>query len=182
MDEGSSFFTSLIESGQFRVDGKGHALLFGEFLLLMPPPVILHMQERLSERLGREEMTTFMADMGRYQIDQAVERQADRYDLENVNRDTLQERTFDIFNILGWGNAEVDRFDHTTGECRVVVRHPTLPSVYRNRNDDLADRPICHFVRGILERDLEILTDHAIELEETTCAATGGDVCVFEDG
>lgn len=180
MEDGASFFTSLIENGQFRADGKGHALLFGEFLLLVPPPVILHMQERLMERLGREEAAAFMADLGRYQIQQAVERQSERYNLENVNRDALRERTFNIFNILGWGSADVDRFDPETGTFAVTVRHPTLPSVYRNRNDERADEPICHFVRGILERDLDLLTEHDITIEETECAATGGAVCVFE--
>lgn len=180
MADGTSFFTSLIESGQLRADGKGHALLFGEFLLLIPPTVILHLQERLTIRLGREEAATFMAELGRFQIQQAVERQSERYNLEEVGRDALRERTFNIFNILGWGRADVDTFDPETGTFAVTVRHPTLPSVYRNQNDELADEPICHFVRGILERDLDLLTEHDITIAETQCAATGGKTCVFE--
>jgi len=180
MADRSSFFTSLIDKGELRIDEKGHALLFGEFLLLMPPLVLLKHQEQLKEEVGRDRMAALMADAGAYQVEQAVKRQEDRYNLDEVSKDTILERTFNIFNILGWGRADIDYLDTDAHEFRVIINHPTLPSVYRNRLEKTADKPICHFVRGIIEKDFEVLFGEDLRVEEVSCAAVDGDTCVFE--
>lgn len=178
----SQFFSSLIEKGEFRVDDEGHALLFGEFLFLIPPMVILELQDELADRLGDDEMQELMADMGRYHIRQAVERQSEDYDLDTVSRENLLRRTINILNILGWGKAEITSFDPDTETFSVRMEHPTLPSVLRNRREETADAPICHYLRGVIEQDFQVLFDSDITAEETQCAGVEGSVCVFEGG
>ncbi|MFB6158568.1 MAG: V4R domain-containing protein [Candidatus Nanohalobium sp.] len=173
----SSIFSQLMANGEFRVDDKGHAILNGQFLLMIPPPVILELQEDLENRYGRKDMEEIMLEAGEFQLEQALNRYKDRYDLEEVSRENILEFFNQVGKVLGWGDIEI----RTEGENPVVtVEYPTLPSVYRNRGEELADRPICHYLRGMSSKAVSSLLGEEITLKEEKCAATGGDICRFE--
>lgn len=178
MAQNSSVFSDLIANGEFRVDEEGHALLNGQFLLMIPPPVILHLQNRLKEEVGQEQMEDIMIDAGQYQVQQALDRYRDRYGIDDISREKLFSYFNNIVKILGWGEIEMQVTQNS--EAKVTVKHPTLPSVYRHRNEEMADNPICHYLRGMMSEGLSALTDDGLLFEETTCAAMGGKVCVFE--
>ncbi|MDY6778560.1 MAG: 4-vinyl reductase [Candidatus Nanohaloarchaea archaeon] len=176
----SAFFSSLIEKGQFRVDERGHALLFGEYLFLIPPPVIIKLQERLAEEIGYERMADVVSDIGRYHIQQAVERHDDRYNLSELSRSRFLDYVDNINNILGWGEIQVHALSTDEGTFKVRVKHPTLPATYLSRHEKHAERPICHYLRGLLSKQFELLVSQNLNVQETTCAAVEGDRCIFE--
>lgn len=179
MAGGASFFTRLIENGQFKVDEEGHAVLNGEFLLMVPPPVLIHMQQRLADQLGQDAMEDFMADAGRYQVEQAIERYIERYDIDQLSKEHIIEFAEELLRVLGWGLIMIDRFDIQEHAVKVVVRHPTLPSVHRNQLGEHAETPICHYLRGILERGMGAVMEDDLDMVEASCAAVEGDTCVF---
>lgn len=181
MPGGASFFTRLIENGQFKVDEEGHAILNGEFLLMVPPPVIIHMQQRLADQIGEAAMEDFMADAGRYQVEQAIERYIERYDIDQLSKDHIIEFAEELLRVLGWGRITINQFDVQEHAVRVIVRHPTLPSVHRNQLGERSETPICHYLRGILERGMGAVMENDLDLVETSCAAVDDDTCVFEN-
>lgn len=179
MPNDSSIFSELIANGEFQVDDKGHAILNGQFLLMVPPPVILKLQERLEEELGREGMQELLVEMGEYQVEQALDRYKERYGMEEVSREKILSYVSNVLKVLGWGKIEIKGAE--SDEIKIVVEHPTLPSVYRNREDELSNEPICHYLRGLLSKSMDVTQSGDVNLEETQCAATGGDICVFEN-
>ncbi|MDY6778792.1 MAG: V4R domain-containing protein [Candidatus Nanohaloarchaea archaeon] len=182
MQEKSNFFSSLIEKGQFRVDEKGHAVLFGEFLFMVPPKVILRLQDELEDRLGREEMEELMVELGLYQVEQASDRYREKFSIDNISHNKLLEFIKDILKVLGWGEIDLTSFERDKGVFTVKVKHPTLPSIIRNDIGEKREEPVCHYLRGILKGAFgAILSVENLQIEESTCAATGdSDICVFE--
>jgi predicted hydrocarbon binding protein len=132
----------------------------------------------LEEKLGKEEMKQLCVEMGEYQVEQALGRYKDRYGIDEVSREKIISYVDNILKVLGWG--EIDIKSAENGEIKVVVKHPTLPSVYRNKNEELSEEPICHYLRGLLNKGINVTHDLDVKLEETQCAATGGDTCIFE--
>lgn len=179
-DASSSFFSRLIETGEFRVNEEGHALLNGQFLLMIPPTVIIHLEEKLEEEYGRDEMEEVLTDMGRYQAEQALDRYIDRYGMDNLSREKFLDYARKILRTLGWGKVTIDSLDAEQGTVKIVVEHPTLPSVYRNQREETADKPICLYLQGIFAYSFGALMDDDLDVEETSCAAVGGKKCVFE--
>lgn len=178
MAQNNSFFSDLIANGEFRVNEKGHAILNGEFLLMVPPPVILKHQEDLVEEIGEEKAKSMMVDTGRYQIEQALRRYKERYGLDEISKEKIVDYGNNILKVLGWGEVQIEEI--SKDKALVKVENPLLPSVYRNRRDKLSEEPICHYLRGMMSEAVSAIIEEEVLLEETQCAATGGEVCVFE--
>lgn len=182
MGDRSLFFSSLIEKGQFRVDDKGHALLFGQPLFLVPPRVLIKLQMDLREYMEAEEIEGFMADLGAYQTEQALERYEDRYNWDSMSKEKILRQGFKMLKVLGWGEISVDMLTTEQDDAgfRLVVAHPTFPAVYQEMDGD-QHSPVCHYLRGMLRRSMEAIAfGEDVEIEETSCAAVEGDTCVFE--
>lgn len=179
MPNQSSAFSELIANGEFRVDDSGHASLNGQLLLMMPPPVILKLQNDLAEELGAEEMEEFMYDIGAYQVEQALDRYIERYGLDGISKEKIFDYIESILKVLGWGEIKIEEIDMDEN-VKITVGRPTLPIVYRNSHDELAEEPICHYLRGLLGAACDAILNEDIEIEETKCAAVGGKECVFE--
>lgn len=180
MPETSQFFTKLIETGEFRINESGHATLFDEYLFLIPPFVVVELQERLADRVGQAEMEELMVDLGRYQVRQSADRHDKKYDLNSMTKERILDYFENIWNILGWGNTEIVQLDRKDGSMRVAVKEPTLPAEYHKYHDEPAEQPICHFFRGMITEAFNLLFDGTPEIRETSCAAVDGDRCVFE--
>ncbi|HUV80333.1 MAG TPA: 4-vinyl reductase [Candidatus Bathyarchaeia archaeon] len=70
---------------------------------------------------------------------------------------------------LGWGKFCVDL------ESLVV----TMENSFAAKNYGDSDVPVCHFLRGYYAGMGEVLTNRALDAEETKCAACGADLCEF---
>lgn len=182
MSGDSVFFSSLIEKGQFRVDDEGHALLFGQPLFLVPPPVLIKLQEDLPDYMEGDDIESFMLELGSFQTQQALERYEERYDWDEMSKEKILRQGFKMLKVLGWGDITIDSLSTEEGEAsfRLVVEHPTFPAVYQQMNGE-QDAPVCHYLRGMLKRSMEgIVFGDGVTIEEVACAAVSGDRCVFE--
>lgn len=180
MADNSQFFTKLIETGEFRINESGHATLFGEYLFLIPPSVILELQEQLTENLGHDAMEELMVELGRYQVKQAGSRHNEKYDLNSMSKEKILNYFENIWNILGWGNVSVTRLDRDDGVLEITVKQPTLPAEYRVTHDTPAEQPVCHYLRGMIIQAFYMLFGEDQDIIESQCAAVEGDRCVFE--
>lgn len=178
MTKDSAFFSSLIEKGQLRVDEHGHAMLFGEFLFLVPPKVMIHLQEELEDRLGREEMEDLMTELGDYHVRQATDRYVDQYGMDDISKEKIAEFVQNLLKILGWGKVDIHTLN--SDEFKAVVTHPTLPSIYRNELEKESDDPLCYYLAGVLSGAVNAISNQDFDIEEINCAATGGNKCIFE--
>ena len=70
---------------------------------------------------------------------------------------------------LGWGEISVDI------ETLIIK----VENSFIAKNYGESDVPICHFLRGYCAGMGEVLTNRAMDAEETKCAACGDDFCEF---
>ena len=104
----SAFFSKLIESGQFNVEDSGHAMLFGEYLLMVPPSVMLKLQMDLEKMVGKKRSQKLLSDLGEYQISQALERYVKRFSIKKIDKRKILDFEKNILNILGWGDFSLN--------------------------------------------------------------------------
>lgn len=179
MGENSLFFTNLIEKGEFRIDDKGHARLFGEYLFLIPPKVMVKLQNDLEEKIGHEEMSSLMKELGRYQVEQALDRYSIRMNFKDISKSKFLKFAQNIVKIIGWGEIEFKTLKKESKEAEIIINYPTFPEVYL-RNHEPTETPICHYLNGILQEMVEKLIGE-VELYEATCAVNhDSHVCVFK--
>ncbi len=176
--ENNQFFSQLIKKGELRVNKKGHAILSGEYLFLIPPKVIVKLQNNLKEELGHEKMKDMMESLGKYQVKQAMKRYKDKYNLNEISKGAIFKKFKNYTKILGWGNIEFEEMDRKNEELIVTVNHPTLPKVYLRSNKE-SDIPVCHYLNGMIEEIGKAMIDNKIEVEEKKCVAKGDEICLF---
>lgn len=175
-----SFFSHLIDTGQFRVDDEGRALLFGEFLFLIPPSVLVKLRDVLIEEIGLERAGQILFELGKFQIEKGAERYVKKYNLDKMTRDEIIEFTSNIFKVLGWGNIEVEKLDLENYEVSILVKDPVFPEKYLQLKGEKADRSICSYLEGLFTKAFTGYMGKEVKIKEKSCAAaTGEKYCRF---
>lgn len=175
-----NFFSYLIDTGQFRVDDEGRALLFGEFLFLIPPSVIIKLRDILIEENGQKKAEEILFKLGKFQVQQGAERYMEKYDLNEKTKDDVIDFTSNIFKVLGWGNIEIENLDLENNDASVIVKSPVFPEKYLETKDKNADNPICSYLEGLFSKAFSGYMGQEIRLKEKSCAAvTGEKYCKF---
>jgi len=174
----SSFFTNMIEKGEFRVDDDGHIQLLKEYMFLVPSPVMAHLYHRLEEELGEDDAAAFMREIGTYQVQQAAERYADSYNFEAMSKERIFEFTQKVIKLIGFGDVEFQDLDREAQTATVSLGKSVFASRYQNECGTV-DQPVDHWMAGILEGHFRVIFGLDISVEEIQCTAMGDDQCVF---
>jgi uncharacterized protein len=74
---------------------------------------------------------------------------------------------------IGWGDFTLERL--TSAALVVTVRNSPFAEAY-----GVADHPVCHLTRGVLEALAASVLAQPTAVVETACAATGAPACRFE--
>lgn len=173
-----NFFTRLIETGRFRVDDKGHALLFNEYFLLIPPSVLLTLMEALREELGVEKAEKILMEIGEAQVKFALPRYRN-LGMEKVDKRRLIEFFLNFFNSFGWGKLSVSKLSFEDKKIILNIKESTLPLRYASLNKKKSETPIDFYLVGFLKRAFEVILGIELDLKETKCMAMGDHYCEF---
>lgn len=174
-----SFFTDMIEKGQFRVDDTGHVSILNEFVFIIPSPVVAKQYALLEERLGTDEAAELMHEVGEYQVQQAAERYVEKYNFDTMQKERIQEFTQRMMKLNGFGDISFSEFDRDNGSATVVLPDGSVfASRYRQLQGE-TDHPVDHWLMGILERHFSVIFDVEVTVEESDCIAQGDDMCRF---
>jgi hypothetical protein len=76
---------------------------------------------------------------------------------------------------IGWGKFSIETFNEEEQKIVVTVHHSPFAAAYGP-----SDKPVCHFIRGVVAGIAESAFGHATEAAETSCLACGGMHCTFE--
>ena len=167
----------LIESGQFSVDDFGHAKVFGEYILLLPVPVLIHLQTMLEKELGAKKAGAFLEEIGVYQVRQALERYKKRLGIQKVDKTKIMEFEKKIINIIGFGNVDT-KVVFNGSVIDITLNNPTVAIKYAEINGKCR-HPVDFYLGGILKGSFSTLTGKDMTVEEVRCAAMGDSVCRF---
>jgi len=149
----------------------------------------------LAQRLGEDAKNEALFDMGshlcRWEVTQALQsgQWAPRHlaplifnaeILDEVERDPLMARFFEkVLNMMsrlitdegGWGHLEFE-----VGRAPLRVH---LSNSQEARWLGPADKPVCHFYRGIVAGYASTLSGETVHVTEVACRATGAPRCTF---
>lgn len=178
MSEESSYFTRLLETGEFRVDADGTATLYGSPVMFFPPRVMARLHHNLRVELGEEEARDLLRDLGEYQVVSALEKNEERYGLDGIGKEKLGDFATNLYSILGIGRAHVLAFSYGDNTFRIGLDNPTIAESYREQYGE-TDAPVCHYLEGLIGLGFAALIGGDIEVEEAKCAATGAERCEF---
>ena len=172
------FFANMIENGQFNITEDGHAILFGEFVVLTPGGVFLRLVENLSSELGTKKAYEVVQDLGEFQMKAAIRRYKRRFNIQNAESAKIMSFLMDILNILGWGSGSLS-IDPKKKTARIIMKNSMLPQKYRATYRKLSKEPIDYFVLGWLKAMFEAYFGAEVEARETMCMAKGDPCCRF---
>lgn len=174
---GNSFFSRLIETGEFRRNDEGILFYFGTPTFLIPLRTLISMQRRLEEDHGRKYAAEFMRETGNKQTKRALDRDEERYNFDDMSREKIQDFMEGVSNSIALGVFE---FKEVSGEGLMAVQNKTNPfaRIYKKEYGE-TDEPIDFFIEGLFENPLGALTDQDTYVEEVSCMAQGDDKCIF---
>jgi len=175
----SSFFTQLIETGQFLIDEKGHAVLLGEYLLLIPPSVILKLQGILEKELGKNKAEKIMSELGELQIEKALERYVKRYGIKKLGKMKIAEFGMNIFSSIGWGKAIFRNFSFEKKTANIVLKDNVLCLKYLELYKTPSKQPIDFFICGMIKKAFSSWFETNVQVKEIKCLAHGDSCCEF---
>lgn len=76
---------------------------------------------------------------------------------------------------IGWGRFELVRFDPVNFRLSLKVYYSPFAEAYGK-----SERPVCHFIRGVMAGLAFTIFNKEIYAEETDCLAKGDSFCRFE--
>ncbi len=177
--EKSAFFGHLIETGQFVITEDGHAMLLGEFALLIPSRIFLELHELLEKNLGRREAEKIIETLGEFQVEAALERYRKRFKINKIEREKLKDFLFKLFNIMGWGGGTLNKISYEKKYAEFIMTNSTLGKKYLIVNKRKSKYPIDFYIVGWLKKVFETLFGSKVKVIEIKCLAKGDQFCEF---
>jgi hypothetical protein len=174
----SDFFTKLIQSGQFVVE-NGCLKILGEYMLILPSGVAVHLYDELVKELGRRKAGIFMEEMGRFQVEAAAKRYIKRYNFKNLPKTKIEEFTLQVLNSVGWGDIEIVALNPAKATAQVLVKGGAFPTKWLLMNGK-SSRPIDFWLKGMIREHFTVIFGSKMKVVEKKCLACGDPYCLFE--
>jgi len=178
MRDPHSFFLKMIEDGQFRITDDGHAMLFGEFVVLTPAGVYLKLFEILEKELGEKKAWAVIQQLGEFQMKAAIVRYRERFNLQQAQSTKILDFMMEILNILGWGSGALV-VDAKNRAAKITMKNSMLPKKRMAFYGKHGKGPVDYFVLGWMKALFEAYFSSPVEAKETFCAAKGDPYCEF---
>lgn len=174
----SKFFTRLIQTGQFSIGEDGRVLLMGEYLLLMPPLVMIKFREIIEEESGKEKVGEILQELGSFHIKQALERYKERYKIQSYDKRKLLDFVIESANILGYGKIIIKNISFKEKTCKVILENSTIAEKYKAVKGN-ATEPVDDYICGMIKEGTSAFFGINMEVKEIKCFATGDPYCEF---
>lgn len=175
----SRFLTKLMQTGQFTFE-EGHIRMLGEYVLLFPSGVVVHMYDVLLKKLGRKKTGKLLEEMGRYQVEAAAKRYLKRYSFSELSKSKIMDFTTKILNSTGWGMIEVSRMSMKNRSAQVIVRESTLPTKWLMLHKNNSKKPIDFWLKGLIKEHFTVIFGSKVKVVESKCIACGDKYCAFD--
>ncbi len=178
--EKSEFFEKMLEAGQFSITEDGHALLFGEFVMLFPSGTVLKLIELLEKEVGETKASKIIFKLGEFQLEAAIKRYKKRYDIDKQDKRKILTFLFDILNILGWGYAKIDEISFEKKYAKITMKNSALPEKYLVTYKKKRKRPIDQYLLGWFSKTFFYMFEKEVRAKETKCMVCGDKYCEFD--
>lgn len=154
---------------------------------MIPTDILLEMEHRLSDKIGKDEAGQFIYDCGLHQTKTGAKRYLDNkgeiarlYQRLPVTGDAAMEMGWEVLKMAGWGDTRLTEFIGSGEKAIARTKNSPTAEAYLAKYGK-SDRPVCHYLRGLLAGVAESVSGYDYSVVEKTCRATGmTPECVFE--
>ena len=95
--------------------------------------------------------------------------------LNKLSREEIALKLLEQFNKFGYCYAQAEEIDIEGKKAKIKVYNSANAIGYM-----IAEKPVCHFIRGVIAGAASELLDEPMYCLETRCTASGGGYCLFE--
>ncbi len=171
-------FSKMVSLGVVRFD-NGRITIKGRTAIFLPAEVLLLSQKLIADKVSKAFADEHMYELGVFHtLSGSPKYYAERKVLgtvlqgEEAKGDPAFEMGRQVLGFAGYGSIEwVELFNN--GEKGVVrIRNSPFAEEYLKMYGK-ADRPICHYLRGLLSGGFQARHGKEYSVEETVCKATG---------
>ena len=139
--------------------------------LLIRPEVLLTFQKEIEEEMGEKAgRILFLSGFQGGSLSSKKYREVFHLYDEEIVRFMIE-----MGPQIGWGRFGLERFDPEKKSLSVTVHHSPFAEAY-----GVSNRPVCHFIRGVLSGMATIVFKEECEITETYCLSKGDSFCKFE--
>jgi hypothetical protein len=139
--------------------------------LLIRPEVLITFQKEAEKELGEKAgHILFLSGFQGGSLSSKKYREVFHFSDEEILRFMIE-----MGPQIGWGRFELERFDPANKSLTLKVYHSPFAEAY-----GLSQKPVCHFIRGVLSGMASVIFEKESEIMETRCLAKGDPFCRFE--
>lgn len=166
---------------------KGTVRVRGRLITMISTDTLLYMERHLSERIGERETEQFIYECGLHQTKIGAKRYLQKkgelsrlYQRVPVTGDASMEMGWEVLKLAGWGDTRLDEFIGKGEKAIARTKNSPTAEAYLVEYGK-SDKPVCHYLRGLLAGVAESVSGHRYSAVETSCKAMGmTQECVFE--
>jgi len=166
---------------------KGTVRVRGRLVTMISTDTLLYMERHLSERIGNEEAAQFIYECGLHQTKTGAKRYLQEkgelsrlYQRVPVTGDASMEMGWEVLKLAGWGDTRLGEFIGKGEKAIANTKNSPTAEAYLAEYGK-SDRPVCHYLRGLIAGVAESVSGQDYSAVETSCKATGiSQECVFE--
>ena len=151
---------------------KGYILVNGIRVLILPVDVSSALNKGLTKVVGKSVVATLYPsgkEIGNSIFDLFVK----IYGYDAIkSEDEYKKAVEDFVSLGGFGRMEITDIDLKKGSC--VLRGWGFPEVISITD---SEEPVCHLMRGICSRFMELVTSKPFDGVEVKCQAKGDEYC-----
>ncbi len=166
---------------------NGNISLFGRLGFIMPADAVLSLHESVETRFGKEAADQVVYDTGYYQSSSGSKKYLERkseirsaYATPAATGNVSLEMGREMLKITGLGDIMIKEV--IDNGRKVVLATPNSPfAIEHLKTRGKSQRPVCHYLRGVMTGVLESYYKGKYSCEEKACLASGlSTECIFE--
>lgn len=155
---------------------RGHMFIKGEEVMILPSEITEELFRSLSKIVGVGGATGSLYIAGKELGNTFFDILKKMYDYDVTGSEVKFKKDLeDFISFIGAGKIKIQEIDFEN--TNFVLWGWDLPEVGLKRR---SDTPVCHIVRGVFTRFLEIITEKTCTGKEVKCQAKGDEYCEFK--
>ena len=165
---------------------NGSLSILDRNMIIIPVEVMLKLQEDLEEKVGKEEAEELIYNAGRFEtLTGSVRYLKRREELKTVfssvskTGDPSIEMGRETLKFMGKGDIKIKEVINKGSKIVLSSNSPFSAEYLKTRGK--SDKPVCHYLRGVMCGVMERYYGGRYKAIERSCAATGmSKECIFE--
>ncbi len=166
---------------------EGMITVKGRTVVMMPSEILVFIHEQLREKSGVRMADSVLFNAGKYQTETGSSKYfMEKNELKKIftrlpmTGDPALEMGREVLKFSGWGDNRISNISDN-GNRIVLETHKSPIAEEYLATRGKSKKPVCHYLRGLLEGVIESVYKGKYRSKEVSCRATGlSRTCIFD--